>query len=489
MEQGTRLADRYVIEALIGQGGIGRVYRALDERTHKRVAIKVNLRDREDTSALRLADAYFEREQKALMLIEHPGVLRLVDRGRTEDGCPFVVTELLSGASLRACIDKRGPLPQLVCIAIAERLLSALAAAHSAGIVHRDIKPENLFLCSDGRVVILDFGIARGTEASGSETMQKSMHTQLVGTASYLAPEQLQGVTLSTRCDLFSLGGTLFALLTGKAPFERKTVMDVYQAILTNDRMFLRNAAPNTDSRLCAFVELLLSFDPAARPADASEAADLFRPISERFPDAEAALRTYARAPDRPETSTAVGVSTAPLAAGTNILTTPGLHRRRVPVWMVGTVVALGLAALTLHLRRGPATDVAPPIDAAPPLLPSPVMMVTPALAASNPVAEVPAPSPIPIVPAQKPRTLRPREKIKESVVAPAVLLIQLKQWAIVSIDGEDYGKRQLVTRIELPSGDHVVRFSNPAFPTRESRVRMFAGKELRLQVDLSKED
>ncbi len=483
MEPGTRLLDRYVVEDVLGAGNIGRVFRARDERTSKQVAVKINVRDREDTSGRALIDALFEREQKALMLIDHPGVLRLLDRGVDDEGQPFVVTELLRGATIGALLARHGAFPEPVFAGVAVRIVSALAAAHGAGVVHRDIKPDNLFLCDDGRAVILDFGVAKGTVSSGSETMARGLSTQLVGSAHYLAPEQLQGAELSPRSDLFSLGATFFTLLAGRPPYEGATPLEVYKALLTNQRPFLKSAVPGLHEVSCELVERLMAFDPGARPADARAALPLCRPIMTRFPDAEVALQTYAADPKGPGASegTAIVSATAIVTAqATAVRTVPSSRAekrgaaRPIAFILAGLVLLLALGGLALRPR---------------PSAPAPVVAETPAPVHEPELAPGRAPE-VPIVPdlPEAPPSVhterRPKPSVKSS--GPAVLTLQLRQWAFVAIDGVSQGKRQLAARFELAPGKHVITFTHPSLGERRRHIDLRPGKEETLVFDFN---
>ena len=231
---GTQLGP-YEVIGLIGAGGMGEVYRARDTRLHRDVAVKVLTASlAEDSDRLNR----FEREGRAVAALSHPNILAVYDVGHGELG-PFVVTELLTGETLRERLA-RGPVAVRKATEYGVQIARGLAAAHDRGIVHRDLKPENLFVTSDGRVKILDFGIARlapePTALTASPT--GASHTApgaVLGTAGYMSPEQVRGEGVDHRSDVFSLGAVLYELLTGERAFRRDTAVETMTAILKDD--------------------------------------------------------------------------------------------------------------------------------------------------------------------------------------------------------------------------------------------------------------
>lgn len=233
---GTSLGP-YEILAPIGSGGMGDVYRARDSRLDREVAIKV-LPDRyfRDVEARQR----FDREAKAVAALSHPNILSIHDYGTT-DSIAYSVTELLEGRTLRQRLLE-GPMSWRKVVEVGAALADGLAAAHAKGIIHRDLKPENIFLTEDGRVKILDFGIAQLVRQENADpevdpTMMptapmKTDPYSVVGTAGYMAPEQLRGEQVDATTDIFSLGTVLYEMATGRAAFIRKTVIDSLSAIL-----------------------------------------------------------------------------------------------------------------------------------------------------------------------------------------------------------------------------------------------------------------
>jgi Tol biopolymer transport system component len=232
---GARLGT-YVIVAPIGAGGMGEVYRARDTKLDRDVAIKV-LPDLFATDPERLAR--FEREAKAVAALSHPNILAIHDFG-ADGGTAYAVMELLEGETLRERLAE-GAMPPKKCLAIGAQIASGLAAAHDKHIVHRDLKPENVFLGVDGRVKILDFGLARqiaapAGEASDSPTRIRDTDPGTVmGTVGYMSPEQVKAQPTDHRSDIFAFGCLLFEMATGRRAFHRETAAETMTAILRED--------------------------------------------------------------------------------------------------------------------------------------------------------------------------------------------------------------------------------------------------------------
>src|ERR1051325_5022439 len=235
---GTRLGPYEIVNPL-GSGGMGDVYRARDTRLDRDVAVKVlperYVRDSE-------ARMRFEREAKAVAALTHPNILAIHDYGSHENEA-YSVTELLEGQTLRRRLME-GAIPWRKAVDIAAEIADGLAAAHAKAIIHRDLKPENIFLTHDGRVKILDFGLVqlirpdtKGEEIDASSIPTAPMKTDpaaIMGTAGYMAREQLRGEPVDATTDIFALGCVLYAMVTGRAAFIRNTVIDSLSAILTD---------------------------------------------------------------------------------------------------------------------------------------------------------------------------------------------------------------------------------------------------------------
>jgi serine/threonine protein kinase len=229
----TRLGP-YEIVAPIGAGGMGEVYRARDTRLNRDVAIKI-LPEFFATDVDRLRR--FQLEAQSAGALNHPNVLAIYDIG-TYENTPYLVSELLQGESLKERLSQ-GKLGINRAVDYGRQIAAGLAAAHAKGITHRDIKPDNLFITRDGRVKILDFGIAKltGAQVSG-QTATMALNTSagtVMGTAAYMSPEQARGQAVDQRSDIFSFGCVLYEMLTGARPFHGDTAADLMSSILREE--------------------------------------------------------------------------------------------------------------------------------------------------------------------------------------------------------------------------------------------------------------
>ncbi|MCG3191413.1 MAG: Serine/threonine-protein kinase PknD [Thermoanaerobaculia bacterium] len=232
---GTRLGP-YEIVSPLGAGGMGEVYRARDPKLERDVAVKV-LPESLPRNAQTLAR--FEREARAVAALSHPNILAIFDFGRHEETV-YAVMELLEGETLRGALSA-GALPQRKAVEYAIQIARGLAAAHEKGIVHRDLKPENVFVTKGGHVKILDFGLAKQTRVKGPDDTSaptESWHTEpgtVMGTLSYMSPEQVRGEAIDHRSDIFSFGCVLYEMLSGTRAFTRATAAETMTAILKEE--------------------------------------------------------------------------------------------------------------------------------------------------------------------------------------------------------------------------------------------------------------
>jgi len=296
---GAVLAGRYRIERELGKGGMGRVLIARDEKLGRRVAVKVVTAAHDPGRVQR-----FEQEARTAGSLEHPNVLAVYDLGE-QDGVPFLVTELLEGHTLRTVID--GPrLPPSQVQGLAVQLAHGLAAAHARGIVHRDLKPENLFLTHDGRLKILDFGLARLTADDG-QGPGLTLPGAIFGSPGYLSPEQARGEKAGPPSDIFSAGAVLYEMLAGKRAFPGASLIEAGHATLNAQPAPLPAAVPPS---LAGIVERSLDKTAGRR---FQNGADLARALEALEPGAPVTL------PPRPKgwrRSTSVMVGLAALAIG-----------------------------------------------------------------------------------------------------------------------------------------------------------------------------
>ena len=265
---GTRLGP-YEILGLIGAGGMGEVYRARDERLRREVAVKV-LPASLSTDANRLRR--FEQEAHAAGTLNHPNITAVYDVG-THEGSLYVVSELLEGETLRSRLAG-GPLPLRKATDYALQISQGLAAAHEKGIVHRDLKPENLFVTKDGRVKILDFGLAKlvqppegeGSAATSLPTASAGTEPGVVlGTLGYMSPEQVRGKPADARSDIFSFGAVLYEMLSGRRAFQGDTAADTMSAILKEEPPDLSVTNQNVPPGLERIVRHCLEKNPEER--------------------------------------------------------------------------------------------------------------------------------------------------------------------------------------------------------------------------------
>lgn len=255
---GSKLGP-YEIQGLLGAGGMGEVYRAKDTRLGRDVALKIL-----PASFARESDRLrrFEQEARAVAALNHPNILAIHDIGQHE-GLPFLVSELLEGESLRAILD-RGALPQRKAIDYGVQITHGLAAAHEKGLVHRDLKPENIFLTKDGHIKILDFGLAKLAQKAGAAANEMTLtsdHTAtgvVMGTASYMAPEQVRGEAADPRTDIFAFGAVLYEMLSGDRAFRRDTAAETMTAVLKDDPPDLSTSSPDCPRPVSPALERIL---------------------------------------------------------------------------------------------------------------------------------------------------------------------------------------------------------------------------------------
>jgi eukaryotic-like serine/threonine-protein kinase len=291
----------YEVLAPLGAGGMGEVYRARDPRLDREVAIKVLPGDvAGDADRLRR----FEQEARAAGGLNHPHVLAVHDFG-VHEGAPYMVMELLEGETLRQKL-RGGAVPWRRAVQWGREVVDGLAAAHEKGIVHRDLKPENLFVTKDGRVKILDFGLAKAAPGPGSgveSTIAATSPGAMLGTAGYMAPEQARGRPVDARADLFAFGVVLYEALAGRPAFAGESIVELSHAILHAEPMALADVGVVVPTGVERVVRRCLQKDPAERfqsardlgfaleaVADASAASGRAAAVTERAPVARPAL-------------------------------------------------------------------------------------------------------------------------------------------------------------------------------------------------------
>ncbi len=281
LKAGTRLGP-YEIGSPVGAGGMGEVYRAQDSRLGREVAIKV-LPSNLSVDPDRLQR--FEQEARAAGILNHPNILSVYDIGQS-NGSPYLVSELLEGETLRQKIGREG-VPYRKALDYSLQIARGLFAAHEKGIVHRDLKPENIFVTKDGRVKILDFGLAKLTQQeipSGQVTqLPTTPGTEpgmILGTIGYMSPEQVRGKPADARSDIFAFGGILYELLTGQKAFRGETAADTMSAILHKDPPEITQTSSNVSPALARIVQHCIEKDPEQRFQSASDIAFAIESLS-----------------------------------------------------------------------------------------------------------------------------------------------------------------------------------------------------------------
>jgi serine/threonine protein kinase/Tol biopolymer transport system component len=274
--------EAYEVLGLLGAGGMGEVYRAYDPILKRDVAIKVMA-----SFVLNDPDWHrrFEKEAQAAAALNHPNILAVHHFGIFE-GAPYLVSELLVGDSLRQVLES-GPMPVRKVIDSGVQVSNGMAAAHDKGIVHRDLKPENLFITKDGRVKILDFGLAKLIEPKAESDATRatiSYATEpgaILGTISYMSPEQVRGTTVDHRSDIFAFGAILYEMLAAKRAFQRPTSVETMTAILNEDPPALSQVSPAVSLGLQRIVQRCMEKSPEQRFQSASDLAFALKTVSE----------------------------------------------------------------------------------------------------------------------------------------------------------------------------------------------------------------
>ncbi len=350
------LSDRYLIQAELGQGGVGAVYLARDRKLHdKPVVVKVLL----DKS---LQNSWvvqkFQQEKEALARVDHPGVVGILDTGELPDRKPYLVMQYIDGVTLRSQIKPEG-LPLQRAAEIIKQTGRALAAAHDRGIFHRDLKPENIMIQSFGggeeQVKIIDFGIAK---LKDSVVAPSTMTGATAGTVAYMAPEQLAGRTISAATDIFALGAIAYELLTGRKPFNPETGFELLEMQRAGVRVNPKDLRPSLTDEAAAAILRALSFDAPQRFSSAREFGDLVaRSLADHSNEAPAPVVQATQLVTDPNGLARETVPPAPKTivgryepAKVDTLSQPVYAAAEDTSQSSGTGMKLGLAALALVL-------------------------------------------------------------------------------------------------------------------------------------------
>ncbi len=360
---GTRIG-RYEIRSKLGEGGMGEVYQAIDIELGRTVAIKI-LPEGLATNEQRLQR--FIQEAKAASALNHPHILTIHEIGTT-GATRFIATEFIDGDTLRARIASGMKL--LEVLDIATQAAGALAAAHAAGIIHRDIKPENIMVRRDGYVKVVDFGLAKLTEPEGSTTDTEAPTRALVqtgagtvmGTASYMSPEQAKGIDVDVRTDLWSLGAVLYEMITRHLPFAAETSPETISLILQKEPTPIRRYAPDVPAELERIVKKALTKDPEERYQTAKDLLIDLRSLKRKL-EFDAELDRTAPPELRTSTLTEFGAASSEGRASTTVSDAPatssaeyiasGIKQHKLAAALVTMLLvggAIGLAYY-LHIR------------------------------------------------------------------------------------------------------------------------------------------
>jgi serine/threonine protein kinase/Flp pilus assembly protein TadD len=331
IEDGTLESDRisrFEIKERLGAGGMGVVYRARDTLLGRDVALKLISPELSQDKESR---GRFIRECQAAAAISHPGVATIFEAGESEDGWLFFASEYIRGETLKDRVE-RGPLPIPEVIDLGAQLADALAAAHATGTIHRDIKPGNIMVMADGRLKVLDFGLARlgravDPEARGEQDTQTLTRVgTVVGTPAYMSPEQATGARVDARTDIFSSGSVLYEMVSGKSPFRTDSVPETMRRVLSEEPPRLESATRVVPASLTAIIRKAMAKNPDSRFQSATELAEALRAVR---PSQSSMARLLAAVTPAPE------------------------RRRRAVIGLAGTVVVV-LAAFGYSLWNRP---------------------------------------------------------------------------------------------------------------------------------------
>ena len=411
---GSIIAERYRVEGVLGEGGMGIVYLAEHVHIRKRVAIKVLLP--RWTSAPDVV-ARFEREAVAAGAIAHPNVAAATDFGRLADGSFFLVLEYLEGRTLRDDLAA-GAIAPARALEIARGIALGVGAAHASGIVHRDLKPENVMLVTRGEepecVKVLDFGIARVDGASGATGATGTALTSagaILGTPDYMAPEQAMGTNVDARADLYALGVILFEMLTGECPFRGGAVTMLRQHLLSEVPPLPPDVAPGLPESLRGLVTRLMQKDPGARLSSAAEVVAVIDAASAEL--ARATSAPLAPTLMAPATLSAPSLRGWALSSARRAVKTP---RARTGALLAALVVLVVVTAISFRSSSGgvePATGDGTRGEATPAAAAAPEEPATRPVGSEKPAAPAATEAPSP------PSSVAPRKRRGRVYIPP----------------------------------------------------------------------
>ena len=428
---GTLFADRYRIDGVLGIGGFGAVYRCTQLNMNQTVAVKV-LRNEHLQSIEHVKR--FTREAQAASKLTHPNTIRIFDFGQNKDQALYLAMEFVEGETLGHRLDEYGTIYWDTLVPIMTQVCHSLTEAHAAGLIHRDLKPENIMLVQvagdPNFVKVLDFGIAKVMKDSDNDQSQLTESGMIMGTPTYMSPEQAKGEAINGRSDIYSLGVMMYEALTGKPPFQGDTPMTVLVAHIKDiPRPMPRDGSiPNVPQELEKVVLSCLEKDPARRPQSTSQLVD--RLVSAAKNVRDPVPTTVSRAPlDAGLTALTPSVPAddlrppTPIAIEVPVQTPPN----RAPLYIgLGAFAAVALLAVAVALLAGGkqnATEVpaavAPQVVQAPPQLNAAPPVAVGSVVAQPATAPTAEAHPQPHVPAAKAETAAKPEPAAEPVRAP----------------------------------------------------------------------
>lgn len=493
----ARSIGRFVVDECLGRGAMGTVYRAQDPLIERTVAVKVLSVDLAPTEHAQFRERFF-REAKAAGRLNHSNIVTIYDIGES-DGTPYIAMEYLPGLTLRETLDSGAVLPVRRVVEIAMLVARGLDYAHQNGVIHRDVKPANIMLARSGQVKIMDFGIAVASDTGRTQT------GALLGSPRYMAPEQIANGAVDARTDIFSLGVTLYEMLTGKDPFEGQTIPEVMHKILLADPVPPSALNPDIPERLEQIVMRALAKNPADRFGSARDLGLELGSLRRELKHSNA----LAAAPQ--DTAAALGM------AATQVVDRGAIHKavvdRTVPpprssgksgdrlamvlAAVVGLVVVLvvmlvpdsrGPALVDLERPRTDAEVVAPLAQLDPAPDESPDGAVTPDAdtddaVASQPAIDPDAPDSAPVEPvarrsAQAPtsRTATAAGVAARAAANPAKVAFSVLPWGEVLIGGTVRGVTPPLREIEVPPGRHRIEIRNADFAPYVEWVTLKSG-------------
>jgi len=324
---GREIAGRFRILALLGEGGMGAVYRGEQMSLKRAVAVKLL---RPELSANQMLLRRFSAEAAAVAKLDHPNTVKVYDFGQDTDGSLFIAMELIDGKPLRSVIGSAGPLQPARAFNIAIQVAASLVDAHASQIVHRDLKPDNVMLIDKGKqrdiVRVLDFGIAKLRDDSRATQQAMTQAGDMLGTPQYMAPEQIKGEAIDGRTDIYALGCMIYEMVTARLPFEAPTIMAMLSKHLIEMPLPPSQRRPdlNLSPAIDQVVMVALQKDPAARPANMEQYADMLAGVLATLPQDTQPQYTPGPMPIQPGIATPPGG--APLGIAPTAAVTGGLH-------------------------------------------------------------------------------------------------------------------------------------------------------------------